>query len=239
MRLVRLIWMLLGLVMCACSRAEVEVEPFPLADITIAELRGLAESGVREIEREMTIVGRIVSSDSTRNLYRRVVVDDGTAGAELLTGFYDNYLWLPEGAKLAVQLRGLAVAVDGGVVCIGLPNGVSDAEPQPFGTMSLWWQKVTMAEDVERVLPVEFDPGDDFSHLLGRRVRVDGVSLASVERTMWSGVHLFCDAEGDSLWVSTTIYATFACNTIPFRQLSLQGILYRRNARPCLTVLTQ
>jgi hypothetical protein len=229
-----MMWLFVILILLgSCSAPELDSAPFPLPNATIAEVRAMAEAGYREVESDIVIVGRVASSDSTGNIYRRVVVEDGTAGAELLTGFYDNYLFLPEGANIAIHLRGLAIDTKDGVLRIGTPadKGTSLA-PQMFVSVALWRRYVSLGGSVERVAPAELLLGEPFDHLVGRLVCVRDVSLATPDSTTWGGRHLFCNPEGDSLWVTTNPYATFALNTIPHTPLTLQGILYRSGLVP-------
>lgn len=224
-----MMWLFVILILLgSCSAPEVDGARLPLPNATIAEVRTMAERGYCEVECDIVIVGRVVSSDSTGNIYRRVVVDDGTAGAELLTGFYDNYLFLPEGTPLAIRLRGLAIDLTDGVLCIGTPadKGTSTS-PQMFASVALWRRYVSLGGSVERVTPAELRLGEPCDHLVGRLVCVRDVSLATPDSTTWSGTHLFLNPTGDSLWVSTSAYATFARDTIPHTPLTLRGILYK------------
>jgi hypothetical protein len=101
-----------------------------------------------------------------------------------------------------------------------------------FVSVALWRRYVSLGGSVERVAPAELLLGEPFDHLVGRLVCVRDVSLATPDSTTWGGRHLFCNSEGDSLWVTTNPYATFALNTIPHTPLTLQGILYRSGLVP-------
>ncbi|MBP3426285.1 MAG: hypothetical protein J6K81_06180 [Rikenellaceae bacterium] len=219
---------------CACSRPEVEhPKIFPTANITIAQVRSMADAGYHIVERDLTITGHVASSDSTGNFFRSMVIVDPSGGAELLSGLYDNYLTIPVGTPLAVRLQGLAIDTDGGVLRVGLPStsGTSPT-PQPFGSAPLWRQFVTMGDNIQKVEPTPFNPGEEFTHLLGQFVRIEHVTLADHCTSTWGGIRPFRDIEGDTLWVETNPYATFAHDTIPTTPLTLHGILYLRNSRP-------
>lgn len=229
-----MMWLFVILILLgSCSVPELDSAPSPLPNATIAEVRAMAEVGYREVESDIVIVGRVVSSDSTGNIYRRVVIEDGTAGAELLTGFYDNYLFLPKGTTLAIRLRGLAIDLTDDVLCVGTPadKGAS-LTPQMFESVALWRRYVSLGGSVERVTPAELLLGEPFDHLVGRLVCVRDVSLATPDSTTWSGTHLFLSPAGDSLWVTTNPYATFARDTISHTPLTLQGILYSSGLVP-------
>ena len=228
-----MMWLFVILILLgSCSAPEVDT-PTPLPNATIAEVRTMAEAGYREVECDAVIMGRVVSSDSTGNIYRRVVVADQTAGAELLTGFYDNFLFLPEGTSLVIRLRGLAIDLCDGVLQIGTPTdkGTSPT-PQMFASVALWRHYVSLGGSVERVTPAEFLLGEPFDHLVGRLVCVRDITLATSDSTPWRGTHLFRNSAGDSLWVSTSAYATFATDTIPHTSLTLRGILYKSKLVP-------
>lgn len=237
--MIRLIAIVCLVALSACSRpVDEHPQAFPPANVTIAEVTAMAAEGYHIIERPMTIVGRVVSSDSARNFYRRVVVSDHTAGAELLSGFYNNFLVLPEGTLLAVQLQGLAVDTDGGVLRVGVPaNAGATPIPQPFGSLALWRQSVVMHSNRAAVEPLPYCPGEDYTHLLGRLAQVEGVRTATSESVTWSGVRLFCTPTADSLWVETSPYANFAHDTIPHSTLTLRGILYHRNSTPRIVLI--
>lgn len=223
--------------LCGCTPSDSEKFPFPKSNASFAEVREMAEEGYCEIERDIVIVGRVVSSDSTGNFTQRVVVTDLTASAELLTGFYDNYLFMPEGTSIAIHLRGLAIDIDpeSGILRVGIPadNGTT-LTPQMIASAALWRQLATIGPHSERIPPVEYRLGEPFEHLVGRLVSVREVSLATPDSTTWCGVQLFRNAEDNPLWVNTNPDATFARDTIPHTPLNLQGILYTYENEPCI-----
>jgi hypothetical protein len=74
---------------------------------TIAELRSIMGSNTKEIKERIVISGIVIADDKSGNLYKQVIIDDGTAAIPILLDAYNLYNDYPIGRKIYVQCKGL------------------------------------------------------------------------------------------------------------------------------------
>lgn len=86
----------------------------------IAQIKRLVNQGY--IDNDFVIGGRVTTSDSAQNFYKRCFIEDGTGGIQIAINNYDIYSLYPPGDSVWVNLKGLAVGVKDGVKCIGYPT---------------------------------------------------------------------------------------------------------------------
>ncbi|MBQ8863632.1 MAG: hypothetical protein IJ014_02730 [Rikenellaceae bacterium] len=231
----KVFWILITLYLAACNSRPTEPFDTVRPNITIAELTRLVEHSAGTIDRELIICGRVVSSDSAGNFYRRVVISDPTRSAELLTGLYDSYLTLPIGTPLAVRLRGLAADISDGVLRIGVPS--ESSTPAMWPNFALWSRYVSITGLPVKPQPLTADSVTHFADLVGCFVRAESM-IPCDSMTIWGGERLFYNPSGDTLRVYTSWSATFAHDTIPNTPQTLQGIIYSHNHLPQMIINT-
>ncbi len=82
-----------------------------------------------KIDNDWTIKATVIGDDKSGNLYKTMVVDDGTAGIAIkldISNFYTDY---PVGREVYVKLKGLTLSYYGGLVQIGGFKDTVNASP--------------------------------------------------------------------------------------------------------------
>lgn len=189
----------------------------PNADITIAALTQMYRGSAVTITENLTIAGRVTSSDRAGNFYRSFTIEQDGAAVEIRAGQTDLHNFWPVGSGVAVRLQGLAMGESEGVKCLGLPapeysylpveyipsRAELDARisrthaPEPFGIPNFY---VSMLD----------------RRMCGRLVRVVSIARADDdEGDVWEGFHRFADTgDGAQIAVSVSSYADFARHPI-------------------------
>ena len=93
--------------------------PLPRANCGMATLRELYDGRTRPIEDDLIVVGRITSADADGNFYKSFTVEDGQGAVEVMAGLTRLDASYPEGAAVAIRLRGCALGCSRGVMQIG------------------------------------------------------------------------------------------------------------------------
>ena len=82
-----------------------------------------------KIDNDWTIKATVIGDDKSGNLYKTMIVDDGTAGIAIkldISNFYTDY---PVGREVYVKLKGLTLRYYGGLVQIGGFKDTVNASP--------------------------------------------------------------------------------------------------------------
>ena len=214
--------------------------------MTIAQLRQRCVAGAFVPQGTGIVVsGYVTTSDSTGNFFRSFFIEDNTGAAEIMAGRYDLYGTYPPGSRVSVRLDGLLAVVDEGVLKIGLGTAAL-SRPAYMDSRVVLDRHVSRWP--ERIVPAPFavSPGAWSDGKTGCRVRVAGLRLDAVRDTTWavpaalspggvprSASLKFGTFRGDSIYVLTSGYASFAACTVPRTSVTLTGILLqgRQNGR--------
>ena len=97
----------------------------PSTTITITELKRLYSGTVHDIESDITIKGRVTSSDREANFHRTFTIEQGGAGVEVVAGIYDIHRIYPIGCTVIIKLKGLSISEGFGVIQIGVHSETS------------------------------------------------------------------------------------------------------------------
>lgn len=206
--------------------------------LSISEFRDhYVGSGCTYIADKIVMQGRVISSDRCENFYRTLLIDDGTAAVELLTGLYNTHADYPEGLRVALHVEGLAADYSRGVLQIGRKSPTYSPYPLDYLASSVAMDNVVERSlDIDPISPITSKISSLNSSMYGRLVRIDSLRLidASSIDTLrgddlrdarWYGYALFRDKQGDSIVVYTSDYATYADNSIPQGYVAIQGIV--------------
>lgn len=212
----------------------------PLPNMTVSSLRSLCADGPIRIEGSGAVLtGYVTTSDRANNFYRSFFIEDRTGALEVRAGLYDLHNMYGLGEQVALRLDGLSAALDDGLLRIGLRG----TDYEPVLDME---SRVVVARHVVRTgrtidpAPMPLAPSRFAEAKLGSLVRVAGLRMEPVRDTTWAVparlsadgtprtalLKFFTDG-GDSLYVSTSGYASFAGDTVPRGRLELTGILLR------------
>lgn len=200
------------------------VDPNMTANITIAQLKALYFGTAIELDDSMIISGVVVADDKTGNLYKSIIIDDGTAGILLRlenNGLFGSY---PVGRRLFIKLGGLWMGDYGGLVQLGgqLSAGTTnEVDVIPAGLFDTYIFKGTINNPV---VPIDVSDisllDDSYQNRLIRLQNVQftygdtGKTFADAVAQQTVNLNL-TDCNGNQLLVRTSGYADFAAQIVP------------------------
>lgn len=245
--------MLLSLGIASCSN-EFDRPPLvlPEADIeantTILELKELywqdganyaTQIGKKSNGDNIIIEGVVTSSDESGNIFKNIMITDGTAALTISIDEYDLYTSYALGQKVVIDLTDMYIGKYSGLVQLGIPE-----ETDKYGTqisrMTIEEFKAHTQQDgmpmPDQVEAVDFDLGTLSTDAAFMRqwqsqlVKLSGVTFAdggtatfaeskqSVSRTL-------TDENGKSIIVYNSGYSDFYDQTLPAGKGDVVGIL--------------
>ncbi len=183
-----------------------------------------------------TIEGRVVANDFYDEFYNRIIIDDGSAGAEINIERSDNYLDYPFGSRVEVHCNGLWMSNSNGKISIGgAPTAdytLSDIEEDEIG---VYLKCYTDIEEPLTPLPLTISQITS-SHLMryvsltqveiingatdGRYCQVDSLSGRTTTTQ-----HTLCDENGDSITLECLSTCTYARNLTPEGTLDIDIVI--------------
>lgn len=215
--------------------------------LTIAQLKEKYNSAIRtsyaleEVTEDIQIKGFVTGNDITGNIYQEVALEDAT-GAIIVSieeGGLNGYL--PLGAEVLINLKGLYVGNYGKQAQIGMPYTSSSSGRTSVGRMNryTWYTHFRLTGKMELVQPREFDTNtwsldaDD-----GRLGIVKNVSFQAA-----NGKSTFANASAGPGSVSVLLneyrkaelvmynsnYADFASEPLPQGKVNITGVMKRFN----------
>lgn len=213
----------------SCVDQEFDVPPFDgeetglTANTTIADLKAMVTTGeIIEITEDLIVDGVVVADDRSGNFFRSLILQDETAGIEVLINLTSAYNDYPIGRELFIKLKGLHLGIVSGVIQLGgytyIESGAEElgdivllsdhifagkrvGEPEPKVTTinALSTEDITTVIRLENVEFANFELGQTYSDPVGRR---------SINRTVQ-------DCNGNEIVVRSSGYALFAGELIP------------------------
>ena len=115
----------LGL-LTACVDQEFDAPPVDgedpglTATMTIAELKAMHTFGTfTEIGEDVIIRGIVTADDRSGNLYRTFIMQDETAGIQVLVNLTNNYIYYAQGREIFIKAEGLYLGDFRGVLQLG------------------------------------------------------------------------------------------------------------------------
>ncbi len=201
-------------------------EDASLATCNMATLRQWCQNGCYTINSDMVCAGRVTSSDSAGNFYRTLLIEDGAGGVELLLGTYNIASQYPVGLQVTLRLEGLAVAVEGEVVQVGLPPQSFDDSPRELESQVVIDRHLIRGNSVEEVEPMRCDLSAISISLCGRFVEVANLLHSPLEGVEESDYYRMVDSYGNAIFLYISPYSEFADLELPSSALSVKGILY-------------
>lgn len=208
---------------------DLDEPPFP--NVTIAQLRSqyggvplhLAGSGV-------VFAGCVTSCDRAGNFSRSIVIEDGTGAIEIMAGLYDLHSAYPRSQTITVIPDSLVLGMRNGMLQIGLPsidgyNDVGYMQHRLIVDRHLFRSQI-----YDPVVAVKVNIGELSDEMMGCLVRIEGMVLDSLYEngTLWEGDLKFRTSLSDSIYVTTSQYATFASEAVPRSAVAVTGILCAR-----------
>lgn len=199
------------------------VDPDMTANITIAQLKALYFGTAIELDDSMIISGVVIADDKSGNLYKSIIIDDGTAGILIRmenNGLFGSY---PVGRKLFIKLGGLWIGDYGGLVQLGkqLTAGTTnEVDVIPAGLFDTYIFKGTINNPV---IPIDVTIASLDDSYQNRLIRLQNVQFTygDTGKTFADAVGQqtvnldITDCSGNQAIVRTSGYADFAATIVP------------------------
>ncbi len=215
---------------CYNRHSEAPVHEFEeQASDQIVELRELCAKGLYIAKSEIICVGRVTSSDREGNFYRSIVVEDESGAVEIKLGIYNTAVQFPVGVALTLHLENTAIAIEKGVVQIGLPPHSFDETPREMESQEVIDSHIVRSSSVEPTTPQLCNIASLKVEECGKFVVIEGLRYAPIEgdeEALAEGFHRFADGDGNTIFVYISPFADFAESAIDTAKCNVQGILY-------------
>ncbi|WPQ65797.1 DUF5689 domain-containing protein [Chitinophaga sancti] len=226
--------LLLSLTFGACKRQYDEppyaTDPDIQATTTIAELQAMYTGTPVEITDSLIIVGVVTGNDQEDNLYKKITLQDATAGIEIEIDQSSLYASYPVGRKLFINLKGLTLGTYNGLLELGL--GVNSSNQPQRISSSVIDDFITVGSTGNVVEPVEVTISELSSTYQSMLVSIKDVEFADsyLSSTYADSVNsttanvTLQDCSANTLSVRTSGYASFANKTVAQGKGTITGI---------------
>lgn len=229
------LWLWLLLPQAGCDRAtELRFDDDPEGIVTIAQLkaRGAAAEAVALTE-DLSVRGRVVSSDRYGEFSRELVVEDASGGITLAAGHPSLADAYPFGTLVTIRCNGLWLCDYGGKIVLGGAPGAYGPTPVAQTELPSRIHVEPAPGEAPEAAPITLDA------ITQRRVdtyvRIEGVRFAEAE-VCWcdtdpetgrtaTTVREFVDGRGGTFRVRTLGTCRYANEPVPSGTGSLQGIV--------------
>lgn len=200
-----------------------DVDPNMTATITIAQLKALYFGTAIELHDSMIISGVVIADDKSGNLYKSIIIDDGTAGILIRmenNGLFGSY---PVGRRVFIKLGGLWMGDYGDLVQLGYQLTAGTTNEVDVIPAGLFDQFIIKGSLNNPVVPIDVDIASLNSSYQNRLIRLQNVQFAYSDtgRTfadviLQQTVNLnLTDCSGNTVIVRTSGYADFAGDLVP------------------------
>lgn len=195
----------------------------------IADIRDLFVGEPVVIPGDVTVEGRVTTSDRAGNFYRTLCVEQNGAALEILAGIDQLHNDFPVGCRVTLHLGGLTLAESLGVLQVGTrPEAGSGYAVGYIGSRTALDRVVVRrSEDLEEPVPARLTIPELTAERCGTLVRIEGLRHQPEISFdwLWSGTRCFVDADGNRIYTYVRTYADFAAEEIPEQSVTLTGIL--------------
>ena len=211
---------------------------------TLAEVKAMTQNTV--ITTDDVIEGYVSSSDETGNIYKYIYIQDKpenpTQGLTISVDAVSTYLNYPQGSKIYIKLKGLAVGKYGNVTQLGALNGTTFGRiPEKKVAASLMRSCTTSATIVP--LKMSLAEMNTKDHLIGALIEVSNVEFdakhlcmsyapdgQTVDRTIGEDCNATTKKYVTTRVVRNSGFASFAGKILPSGNGSFVGILSKYNS---------
>jgi hypothetical protein len=199
------------------------VDPDFTANITIAQLKALYVGTAIELDDSMIISGVVIADDKSGNLYKSIIIDDGTAGILLRlenNGLFGTY---PVGRRVFVKLGGLWMGDYGGLIQLGGQLSAGTTNEVDVIPAVLFGQYLFPGTFNNPVVPIDVDITLLDNSYQNRLIRLQNVQFTYgdtgktfADAVLQQTVNLnLTDCNGNEVFVRTSGYADFAATKVP------------------------
>ena len=196
---------------------------------------GLTKAGEHTI-----IKGRVVSSDATGNIYKSVIIYDGSAALNLAINAYDLYQTYQFGQEVVIDVTDLKIGGYNGLMQLGGEGTYNNAPSMTFIDSDLFAEHAqvnglanpqlvdTIPADIPEVLAAK-NSTEGLILWQSRLVRFDNVRWDAPGQPYCEGTsstnRYIIDQTGSQLLVRNSSYASFKNELLPAGYGSVTGIL--------------
>ncbi|TKK71795.1 lamin tail domain-containing protein [Ilyomonas limi] len=217
------------------------IPPNITANTTIAALKAVHTSGHADsIETDAIIAGVVIANDSSGNFYKQIIIQDSTAGIAVSIDDNNLYTSFPIGRKVYVQLNGLYINDDGGLIYLGTSP---DAGGRLTGIPSRLKDKYLIKGELHiPIIPADVtvqdlkSDNDKYAYTLIRLNNFE-VKTTDTAKTYANAVNktdasiTVKNCAGDTMVVRSSGYAAFAGINVPNGNGSLTAVyVYYKSA---------
>jgi hypothetical protein len=220
------------------------VDPNLTANFTIAGLKSLYAGTAIQLPDSMIISGVVVADDKTGNLYKSIIIDDGSAGILIRmenNGLFGTY---PVGRRIFIKCGGLWMGDYGGLIQLGGQLTAGSANEVDVIPAQLFSHYIFPGTYNNPVVPVDVDiPSLDDSYQ-NRLIRLQNIQFVYADTgktfadaVLQQTVNLYItDCNGNTMIVRTSGYADFAGQIVPAGNGEFVAIYGRFSSDQQLTI---
>lgn len=178
------------------------------------------------IDEDLTTWGYVTSSDIDDNFYKTIVIEQGRDAIEIKAGLYSLSSFYPEGSMVTLNVRGLCIAPERGVMQIGPKAGVEALYPVAyFGYKQLLDKYLTRTDKTEKITP-ELRTIVSLSYAdYGRLIEIEALTFKSKSEEL----AIYEDAQGRIIGLHISQYSKLNSMSLPVKAQSLCGIVEKRS----------
>lgn len=204
-------------------------EPEP-ATTTIGYLRETFAGETFAVTGDIVVTGRVTTSDAGGNFYRTLCIEQDGAGIEVMAGLDQLHNDYPEGCRVTLRLKGLALGESRGVLQAGRMPAAGSGYATDYigGTKAALDAALSRTDDpIRPLVPTLLTIGELTPARSGTLLRIEGLRYTPEDLTpgTWSGYKRFTDERGAEIFTYVRAYAGFAEAEVPVGRCALTGIL--------------
>jgi hypothetical protein len=239
--------------LCSCKKPRFYITEFNADTIqlwqplSIAGLKDLAgTSSSKQITNTLTISGKVIAHDKSGNLYKQIIIDDGTAAIPVLLDEYNLYAQFPLGKRVQVLCKGLILAESNKLpqLCFALD---SQSNPLPIPSV-LIPDYIKKAPVTQKTSPIQVRLSEikkALPELYSRLVVLDSVEFTdsllicfALPPELSTATNLYVrDCDSNVIALRTSAYAAFASFKPPTGSGSIKAVYSVYNNTPQLILL--
>lgn len=185
---------------------------------TIAAFRADMGSSGGKITRDILISGVVIADDRQGNLYKQVIIDDGTAAIPVLLDAYNLYNDFPVGRRLSIRCRNLYARFYYKLPQLGFePDDKGNLIAIPYHLWDRYLLKGSTGNEAPRTTVLLTDIKKPVPELYNRLVHISGVQFAdtgllryaqAAELSGATSIRLM-DCDSNIIQVRTSGYSSF------------------------------
>ena len=214
---------------------------------SIAYLRTqMGTSGYKLIKEHVVISGIVIADDKSGNLYKQIIIDDGTAAIPILLDAYNLHTDFPIGRKVFVYCKGLYTNYYYKLPQIGyVPDAQGNLSPIPF---MLWNQFIQKGSLNQPVIPISISVEEAMKarpELYNRLIQLKNAQIMDTlhtpsyanDPTLSSSTNIrLMDCDSNSILLRTSAYASFRSFKPSYQRGTLIAIYTVFNNTPQLVL---